>query len=204
MRSKKKSKINKIINSIKTFFIIFVATILGFSSGFLSISYIIDTSQQPTNLTNELHQYFFQKGLIKTEMLRTGWATPEDWGVWSIGKRSVMILPLETRLIKQINLIFELQTFVGRSNSQVINVFLNNKQIAVWYYKQNRALHRKTISTTWEKNTPTDQIELKFEISNPSSPKELGVSHDTRRLGLGISQISLETKSSLPDLIIQK
>lgn len=38
---------------------------------------------------------------------------------------------------------------------------------------------------------PKGKISIRFEIDNPQSPKELGVSEDSRKLGLGFKSLRL-------------
>ncbi len=112
----------------------------------------------------------------------TGIAEPEDWGAWSVGDvvriRFMEVLPRE----------FELQ-LKGRA-------FGPNEGLPVRISVGDDArdippLHWDVQGVRVSFSTDGATDEIRIDIPKPTSPKELGVSADERRLGIGIQELRI-------------
>lgn len=82
-------------------------------------------------------------------------------------------------------------------------VYCNGKKVDVWSYKPVKDFDFRQLKVAVDETTPLDQIVFSFVISNPTSPKEMNLSADNRKLGLGMRQIDITTYGERPDVIIQ-
>jgi len=122
-------------------------------------------------------------------LLHEGWFPPEPWGVWSDGtQKALLFLPIP---IKQTDddLILRASFHAFVSNTfpeKKINIFMNSQQVdsvtfhyGMDYYNWQYQIQSGTM-------TDRSKIELSFEVDKPMSPKEIGLSEDTRKLGIGL------------------
>jgi len=116
---------------------------------------------------------------------RTGWSAAESWGTWSEGKVSEMYLQIHEKNKPNTLTIYGHPFISPKHNiiSQRIDVYVNN----IW-------LGANVLSSDGEASfiiPPTAVSDLnsilnvRFEYSNPQSPKKLGLSSDDRILGFG-------------------
>ena len=113
------------------------------------------------------------------------WAWPEEWGVWSNGDQTKMILPVPQGVPpKQLKL--TVRAFVSPLHSkQDIEVFIDGMPPQVASLSDPKA-------NTWVINLPPSMdkkkyLELHFHFKNPASPKDVGgVPGDDRKLGMGL------------------
>ena len=113
------------------------------------------------------------------------WAWPEEWGVWSNGDQTKMILPLpQASPPKQLKL--TVRAFVSPLHpKQDVEVFIDQMP------PQSTSLSSSDVNT-WLINLPANidkrkYLELQFHFKNPASPKDVGgVPGDDRKLGMGL------------------
>jgi hypothetical protein len=123
-----------------------------------------------------------------------GWSTPEKWGTWTDGNVAFALLPLTNSPKKDLKLLIDGHAFLtDEHTSQEVDILVNNHTVATLKYdlQSTNKVRAVKISKTLalEKN---GELLIKFNIKNPKSPLELGLSGDSRKLGLGI--VSLELK----------
>ncbi|OVZ83532.1 hypothetical protein CBW54_16000 [Yersinia kristensenii] len=123
-------------------------------------------------------------------ILGNGWGQRESWGVWSEGNIATIYIPCQDKQFfsksKKLTLSLTVQSF----STQNIK-FSANRNI-LW---QGDILGSPTnisfpISLDMCKN---DELNIIIDISNPVSPKELGLSEDTRKLGIGLISFEIKT-----------
>jgi hypothetical protein len=125
-----------------------------------------------------------------------GWSVPEKWGTWSDGDSSLMLLALSNTPQNDIELLINGHAFLADKHpSQEVDILVNGHHVATLKYDQQSNGGVRVVKIpkplALEKN---GQLLIKFNFKNPKSPAELGLSADTRRLGLGI--VSLEIKTA--------
>lgn len=177
--------------------------LFGFGIGFLIIDYSIDERKTTIDYSIKNYHFFFDKRAISTGTLKSGWSHPEEWGVWSVGEVATLLLPIKKNSIKDISLQFDIQIFKGGKAPQKIDILINDQYAKSWNYADKRDLHKRFIEFSLPKKPSSEHLKISFKISNPVSPKELKLSRDARRLGIGISQLNVTTSSWDPLHIIQ-
>jgi len=135
----------------------------------------------------------FSAGGNGRPFLLRGWSIPESWGTWSLGEQSEVALRLAEPLGKEIRLRVKANPFVhpGRPVKEIA-VFVNDKQVAMWSYKLGEGMENRTA------NIPTNiyqrrdgVLRIKFVSKTVESPKQAGLSADTRPVSLGLVELAL-------------
>lgn len=119
--------------------------------------------------------------------LRSGWFPVEQWGAWTAGKESSLLLPCNEKQISsgpELLLTLSVRAF----GQQAITITQNDKTLFAGTITEPRDIDLKA---------DTDQckdkaIILKIKIQNPLSPKGLGLSNDARDLGIGLQAFTVK------------
>ena len=117
--------------------------------------------------------------------LISGWSHLEDWGVWSLGNQAeVSALLPEGNTLR-----FHVRSFIPNDSfKQSVDIFIDGRLIGSIDFEkdsQNRVVDLK------RPDGITGNVTIKFNIKNPISPYEYGISEDTRKIGLGLTSISV-------------
>ena len=126
-----------------------------------------------------------------SRFLGDGFSTPEPWGTWSLGDASSIIFATERPIKKGIKLSLEANFFLPKGKDKLeISVFCNGQFL----------LQREVSSpdkTIWEISIPQslenseNEYTIDFKYVSASSPQEVGMSADTRKLAMGVSSFML-------------
>ncbi len=120
-----------------------------------------------------------------------GWSSPEPIGTWTDGPEAILALTGFTPAHGVLTMRMVAGGFCAPGHPRVgVTVLVNDDQVAAWTL------------TAADKNdervaqAPPDVLAspvtvIRFEISDPASPRELGLSPDTRKLGMLVKQITL-------------
>lgn len=112
-----------------------------------------------------------------------GWAYPEQWGVWSEGKKASMTLLMPQSDADKAPATLEL-AMRAFGSSQTIQILLNDRAM------KNLTLPGNVISHVELPLSAADQqarfIRVEFRIDQPRSPQSLGLADDIRQLGVGM------------------
>jgi len=120
--------------------------------------------------------------------LRNGWNGPESWGVWSREKEFTIIIDgVRDPLITSLTINF--QAMASKKLPQFLAIYINNQLVnetTVTEFNDN------TIKVLIP-NTTVGALNLRFNLSNPTTPVAMGISsEDNRILGLGLISIRFE------------
>jgi len=109
----------------------------------------------------------------------SGWANPEVWGRWSLGYESHV-------LITNIDVQAQRLRIKGRYHhgAEPTAVWVNGTNFGEYVLK-DRTFDLQGV------DIEGGVLELRFRHRNPKSPKELGLSGDTRKIKFGLDNISL-------------
>lgn len=118
-------------------------------------------------------------------VLRSGWSGAEAWGVWSEGAQAMLALPCDDTLFnaKEMYLgfrVFEKQTLTVKELDGTV----------LWSGKVAGAATSVKFNTRRE-NCRNGQYAILLDISDPTSPSDLGPSNDRRKLGIGLSEVMI-------------
>jgi hypothetical protein len=126
-----------------------------------------------------------------------GWFGAEPWGTWTEGSTSIVTLALSDIPDRDMELSIEGWAFLTDTNPvQDIEVLVNQHSLETLRYTFPASTDTRMI--TIPKSFIQERkglLVIEFKIKNPKSPAELGLSQDTRSLGLGLVSLRLdETK----------
>lgn len=126
----------------------------------------------------------------------TGLSTQEKTHIWSDAKN--VDIDIDTEYLRKfidinkIILTLEAFPFVAADIlQQTVKVYANNQLIAIWQMKQ-RDIYSAVIPA---EVVNSKHLTLRFEISNPASPKKLGISEDSRQLGIAFEKLTISPLS---------
>jgi len=122
--------------------------------------------------------------------LKSGWAdNTEDWGTWTVGKEAKLAVFMPPGTPKTITL--DLRAFVGPKHpKQSLEVAISgqpSKAFALSQFEQN-TIKLAIPASAYDK----EFLVLDFKMTDPASPKDLGMGEDTRKLGVGIKRVVIE------------
>jgi hypothetical protein len=127
----------------------------------------------------------FGKNLDTSKYILIGFSALEDWGVWSVDEISK--INLNTENISN----FKFINITGRDMGLPANLYsvhINDIGIGTCVFE----IEFTTCTIPFEfKNLQTNIVRLTFKPKIIRSPKDLGISDDTRNLGFGLKNISL-------------
>ena len=121
-----------------------------------------------------------------------GFSIPEDWGTWTDGSMAIALLrvskPCELRAE------FVVHPFVPDKKREIsVAVTVNGLLLDTWRFRGPDSIEPRTRHLRIPKEIVGDDgaIWLAFAIQNARSPRQLGLSEDTRSLGLGLRGVTL-------------
>lgn len=123
-------------------------------------------------------------------LLVKGFSGAEKWGCWTNGNEAEMKFSWKDK--KNLKVTFKLHPFLPKIvEEQNVDVFVNGKKITHWHFEHNEPSPNTTLILL-QKDFNTKDYVITFNIQNPQSPSELGLSGDTRKLGLGFETMSIK------------
>lgn len=160
---------------------------------------ITEILKSPTNIYNSdevpLHneiEYGVEYSFFhhNNPFVLTGVSHVESWGCWSNNKEVKLGFRLpQKNKNKDIQLTLQLLVFIARKKKkQVVDIFANDQHIAGYKLCENKATLKLIIPATLLDN---GVLNLKFCIKKPQSPKEVGISSDSRKLAIGFTKMTI-------------
>ena len=127
-----------------------------------------------------------------------GWGNPEGWGTWTVEPKAQIPLILKGFSPVDASLNLRSQAFLS-STHKTLTCIISVDGVKLKSYEYDLVNNDKTISVTVPKELilkNQGKIIFDLEIRNPNSPKNLGISEDTRNLGIGLVSFSITQDSS--------
>ncbi len=139
---------------------------------------------------------FFTMDGKASDLLRFGWSNQEPNHRWTVGPQAKLIFKLNNQSEKDLLLRLKAFAYLGGGLShQTIDVMVNDKKVGTW---QMRGLdwYEAVIPSGL---LPKDGlVEVIFNISDPTSPLEVGESADSRKLGIAAQELVFLKKENNP------
>ncbi len=118
----------------------------------------------------------------------SGFSHPEPQHTWTEGRNAQLNLFIKDKPTTNLRLKITAWPFLGGNiTSQTVKVYANDTLIETWQIKQEgeyAAIIPASVLTS-------ENIALRFDVSNPMSPKNLGMSEDSRLLGIAFKTLTL-------------
>lgn len=129
--------------------------------------------------------YVFDESIV--DYIKNGWSGVEGNFVWTDGKIASMSF-LVSNTEGDIEIVAEADPYLanGELKNQRVNVSVHNKKVANWNMTETGKTYSAVIP---EKLLVDNHIILKFDISNPASPAQHGMSAGERMLGVAFRKI---------------
>lgn len=122
-----------------------------------------------------------------------GWSSPEQKGTWTDGSRAKIELPLQSVPDSGLKVSAKIESvFLSeRHPKQTVQVKINGELITTWTFTLGQPLLQSYVfqipAAVAQQQIP---LSLTFNILDPMSPQELGVSADSRKLGISINRLT--------------
>jgi hypothetical protein len=131
-----------------------------------------------------------------SRFLRTGWSHPEEWGTWSVGETSSLVLRLAEPVTGDLELEADVGAFVSEKNPRMtVLVNCNSTVIGEWsfvYGKTNNLADTRNLRLPRTLITQEKPNSIEFRIQNARSPYQLGLGGDPRLLGIRLICLKLK------------
>lgn len=156
-----------------------------------------DAEREQARPTMELN-HTYEAGIDQPStgyFLVDGWWSRETWGVWSSSEHPRLSAKVAGCPPNGLQIALEVVAFVGPEHPK-LNVQIDSA---------DRALYSDTLNNPGPMTLSVDvpcsaltkgRLDLTFSINGQRSPQELGLSEDSRVLGLGLRNITLSPKAS--------
>jgi hypothetical protein len=132
-------------------------------------------------------------------LLRSGWSSPEPWGVWTDGPKAIVQLPGiqlpdPLRPPEKFELALKLQPYLppGMTSREVI-VRVSDMLVGVIPF-DGSAVNGVVLPLHRNMALSFDDIIIQFEILKPSRPADFGPGNDKRQLGIGLIEAEIGAK----------
>lgn len=165
------------------------ALMFGVALGFLGGLYAFSPSTQRSVTTAATYAIIDPKSRA---MLASGWSGVESWGVWSDGPRAELSVPLPKTVLADFEIALEgpLHWVKGHKENQHVSIRANNQPVGKWSLPNSpRYLIRIKVPRTMVEQSTV--VSLLIDIADTRSPRDLNVSGDARRLGIGLETVSV-------------
>jgi hypothetical protein len=130
----------------------------------------------------------FGTGALGPSFLIWGWAEPEPWGAWSVGKQSKLVMPIPQGAK---SLVLDVRALIGANHpAQELELMVNGVgqgKVSLSKPDQNRIQISLAQVERQEK-----YVAIQLNYLNPVKPKTLGQGPDERDLAIGINSAVFE------------
>jgi hypothetical protein len=127
-----------------------------------------------------------------TELALHGWGSPEKSGRWTIGHAAQLVFRVPKARERELCLTFELMPFLAATHRSLqVDIVVNGSPIDRWSYNADAPIERQRCIVLGADLLQEDLIRIDFRIVNPGTPALLGLSADTRELGLHFMDLDI-------------
>ena len=121
------------------------------------------------------------------EILTSGWAQPEDWGVWGLGGSHLLSLPLPH--MPEGDVVLEVDSHAALLPSRAelaVEVCVNGGKLATWTFDEQANRDVRTVRIP-HGDIATPMLRVEFRPSSYATPNQLDPANpDDRPLGMGL------------------
>jgi hypothetical protein len=150
--------------------------------------YTVHLSDVPHVIQQQLNVSFTNTMDIRNTpyLSAKGFSGPENWGRWTDGNQAaIMILLPDSLKNKAVRIELPLVHVLGE---QRVIPSLNNRALPELRLDKPETL----VFLATEAETATGRLTLAFDLPDAKSPASLGISADTRMLGIGFKELNIE------------
>ena len=119
---------------------------------------------------------------------RGGWSGQENNHTWTEGYSAELLFSIDNGKNRNLELEIVVSPFIKKDlSAQEVNVFANNVCVASWSIRKKGIFVARIPASIMQ----TNMLDIRFEISHPSSPKENGLNEDFRKLGIAVTKLCI-------------
>jgi hypothetical protein len=132
----------------------------------------------------------FRKAAQSRLYMKGGWSNTEMTGVWTDARKAELRIRCETVPTEALRGKILLTPFLVEGLARQVDVFVNDTRLARWSFPIPEQHYPVDLDIVIPAElVATGEINVRFEVSNPVSPKHFGLSEDRRRLGVMLHEI---------------
>ena len=134
----------------------------------------------------------FRSSSMDTELLWSGWSTPEPTGCWTDGPRAIVGLRLPKRPAGDISAAIEASVFAPMRDRSIapITIHANGTRVADIDRSSHPTQHCR-FSIPRAAIADDGKLALAIEVPDPIAPATLGLSADMRHIGLHLTKLTM-------------
>lgn len=121
----------------------------------------------------------------------SGWSGIESFGRWSKEKEAGLVVNVGMVETPEVELCLEAEAFLPFPDAKMhIDVLVNGKEVGQWVYTVQNNTEPKRLRIP--SSVATGRLNIVLRIRDPFQPSELGLSGDTRHLGIAARKMILK------------
>jgi hypothetical protein len=133
-------------------------------------------------------------GSGRRPIMNHGWSDAEQWGTWSSGTQATLQLNFQPPQSGEVVMTIIGNAFVNElHHEQQIILLIDGQQVDAWTVRHPATKIERRIVIDSQGLNSQGRLSLEFKLPNATSPSTLGLSGDSRKLALWLSEIRLET-----------
>lgn len=124
-----------------------------------------------------------------------GWSDSEAAGTWSNGTRATLIIPTPHSLAIPLQLSITTDAFLAPGKpTQEVRILINGQPTKSWIHTEQNNLQTHQFVLPANLLANNDQnLQIEFELIKPTSPAQLGISDDSRQLGIRLKSLVISS-----------
>lgn len=133
-------------------------------------------------------------GSVRRPKMNHGWSHAEQWGTWSSGTQATLQLNFQPPESGKVVMTIIGHAFVNEVHpEQKMILLIDGQQVDAWTVRHPVIKIERKIVIDSQRLNLQGRLSLDFRLPNAVSPSTLGLSGDSRKIALGLSEIRLET-----------
>jgi hypothetical protein len=170
-----------------------VAVVLIVTAFVSFLTAVMHLDQRGSTLPKWVEVEFFRIGSDGTKLLRSGWHAPESWGTWSRDSSAEIMWRLIRPPASELRIRIKGRIYPWYAAiNQSVRVIVNGAHVATIERDFEGELSGGSFLVPASIALAKTPMRIVFEIANPTAPRDIGESSDTRKLGLGLINIEIE------------
>ena len=123
--------------------------------------------------------------------LSEGFTWPEPWGVWSDEEQAEIKFSLSKSPIQPVSVVLNSTAWIAEGHESFIaTAFFKGKQVGAYEFTDHKAINWQFYIAPQDIGTD-QEIVIKLNFSNSTSPLMVGQSADPRKLGVGLKSLKV-------------